>query len=107
MRMDSPITNAESSRGNRPSRRIWRRLLLVILFLGLVYLLIVGITQMGQRGTLTVPIVLVNSLNPGLSAATIDVSYDPTLIQVSGCKVVAPELRAGDCYRYSAVNPKG
>lgn len=59
---------------------------------------------MGQRGTLTVPIVLVNSPNPGLSAATIDVSYDPTLIQVSGCKVVAPELRAGDCYRNTAVN---
>lgn len=100
--MDSQITNTESSK--RSSRRIGRRLLQFLLVLVLVGLLIVVFIQMELRGTITIPIVLVHSASPGLSAATIDVSYDPTQIQITGCKVVVPGLRDGDCNRVTAVN---
>lgn len=102
--MDSQITNAESNRDDRPARGIGRRLLQLLLALVVVCLLIVILVQVELRGTITVPIILVHAASPGLSAATIDVGYDPTQIQIAGCEVVAPSLRDGDCNRNTAVS---
>ncbi len=47
--------------------------------------------------SVTVPIRFTQPALPSLRTATIVVTYDPSLINVAACVVVAPELRAGTC----------